>query len=305
MDQLLSPYRSCKLCPRLCGVDRTDGKIGLCHSPALPHVAHSMLHRWEEPCLSGSVGSGTVFFSGCPLGCVYCQNTQISRSCVGKEYSVDALAELFLSLQEQGAHNINLVTATHFTPHVVAAISRARDQGLCVPIVYNTSGYESLNTLRILEGSVDIYLPDFRYIKSQTAKKYSSAENYPSVCESALREMVRQTGAPVLGEDGLLRRGTVVRLLLLPNHLIEAKMILRKLFLTYKDDIYISLMSQYTPMQECAEAYPELSERVSPSDYISLVAYARSLGVTKAYTQEGTAASESFIPPFAQNKKSG
>ncbi len=291
-------YRACTLCPRACGVDRTKGVHGFCRSGSEPLVAYSMLHEWEEPCLSGKRGSGAVFFSGCPLGCVYCQNRKIARGGVGKPHSAEELASLFLSLEEKGAHNINLVTAAHFTPHVIHAASLARKAGLRVPIVYNTSGYESVETLKALEGTVDIYLPDFRYIKAETARKYSSAEDYPMVCEKAIREMVRQTGTPVFDEDGLLRRGTVVRLLLLPTHLIEAKMILRKLYLTYGDGIYISLMSQYTPMRECAEAYAELANTVSAADYASLVAYARSLGVTQAYTQEGSAASESFIPPF-------
>ncbi len=297
MEKTLS-YHACTLCPRACGVDRTKGAHGFCRSGSEPLVAYSMLHEWEEPCLSGKRGSGAVFFSGCPLGCVYCQNQKIARGGVGKPYSAEELASLFLSLEEKGAHNVNLVTAAHFVPHVIRAVAIARKGGLRIPTVYNTSGYESVETLKALEGTVDIYLPDFRYMKSETARKYSSAEDYPSVCEKAIREMVRQTGAPVFGEDGLLRRGTVVRLLLLPTHLIEAKMILRKLYLTYGDDIYISLMSQYTPMRECAEVYAELANPVCAADYASLVAYARSLGVTQAYTQEGSAASESFIPPF-------
>ena len=294
-------YKACRLCPRACGVDRTAGKTGVCHMGADPLVAHSMLHMWEEPCLSGRRGSGTVFFSGCPLGCVYCQNAKISRGGVGKKQDAASLASLFLSLAERGAHNINLVTATHFAPHAVAAVAQARAAGLSIPIVWNTSGYESAETLKMLEGTVDIYLTDFRYLKETTAQKYSSAANYPSVCENALAEMVRQTGAPVVDKEGLMRRGTIVRQLLLPTHLIEAKLILRKLFLTYGNDIYISLMSQYTPMQECASAYPELASTVSPSEYASLVEYACSLGVTQAYIQEGGAASESFIPPFLED----
>lgn len=296
--QLNESYRSCRLCPRACGVNREKNERGVCRSGAVPLVAHSMLHKWEEPCISGENGSGAVFFSGCPLGCVYCQNHKISLGGVGKPHSAEELASLFLSLQGEGAHNVNLVTATHFVPHVIASVNLARERGLSVPIVYNTSGYESVDTLKALEKTVDIYLTDYRYIKSETARKYSSAKDYPSVCDKSLAEMVRQTGAPLMDENGLLRRGVIVRLLLLPGRLIEAKMILRRLFLTYGDRIYISLMSQYTPMAECAAQYPELAHTVSPSEYRSLVDYARALGVTHAYTQEGSAASESFIPPF-------
>ncbi len=291
-------YRACKLCPRACGVDRENGEMGVCHSPAVPHVAYHMLHKWEEPCLSGVNGSGAVFFSGCSLGCVYCQNERISRSSVGEAYSVEELAQLFLALEVEGAHNVNLVTAAHYAPHVAKAIACAKQRGLGVPVVYNTSGYESVETLKMFEGLVDIYLPDFRYLKSETSRKYSSAENYPCVCEEAIAEMVRQTGSPALDASGLLKRGTIVRLLLLPSHLLEAKMILRHLYRTYENRIYISLMSQYTPMQACGKKYPELSRCVTEQEYVSLVSYARSLGVTQAYTQEGSAASESFIPPF-------
>jgi putative pyruvate formate lyase activating enzyme len=256
---------------------------------------------WEEPFLSGVRGSGTVFFSGCPLGCVYCQNARISRSYTGAEYNEKALAELFLCLERQGAHNINLVTATHFAPHVAAAISLARKAALSLPIVYNTSGYESVKTLRLFEGKVDVYLTDVRYHAAKTAGKYSSGLDYPAAAMTALAEMVRQTGEGQIDKDGMLRRGTVVRILLLPGHLIEAKQILREVFGRYGDSVYISLMSQDTPIEGIGGEYPELSRRVTAYEYASLVDYARTLGITRAFTQEGSAASESFIPDFSSD----
>ena len=302
MQASFALYRHCTLCPRACGVDRTSGKAGVCHIDATCLVAHSMLHAWEEPCLSGTRGSGTVFFSGCPLGCVYCQNHAISRGRVGKPYTQSELAALFLSLEAQGAHNVNLVTAQHFLPHVCEVISRAKEKGLSVPIVYNTSGYESVESLKMLTGLVDIYLTDFRYLRADTAKKYSSAPDYPTVSERALAEMVAQTGAPVFDGEGMMTRGTLVRLLLLPSHLIEAKQILRRVYTAYGDRVYISLMSQYTPTAEAAAHAPALGRRVSAREYASFVAYARTLGVTQAFVQEGSAASESFIPDFNAKK---
>lgn len=293
----MEAYRNCHLCPRACGVDRTAGKVGVCRSADIPLVAHSMLHRWEEPCLVGENGSGAVFFSGCGLGCVFCQNRKISSGGIGKPYTASELSDLYFRLEEAGAANINLITAAHFIPHVRVSLGLAKGRGLRIPVVYNSSGYESVSALRSLEGLIDIYLPDFRYIKPETARRYSRAADYPMVAEAAIEEMVRQTGAPRLGENGGMVGGTIVRLLLLPTHLIETKMILRRLYHRYGDEIYISLMSQYTPFGDLS-AYPELTERVKETDYRSLVAYAMGLGVTRAFVQEGSSASESFIPDF-------
>lgn len=295
-------YTSCTLCPRKCGIDRTQGRFGACRAGALPRVAHVMLHHWEEPCVSGKNGSGAVFFSGCPLGCVYCQNQEISRGYVGAEFDSAALAELFLNLQSQGAHNINLVTATHHAPHVIAAVRSARDGGLSVPVVYNTSGYERVQRIRALKDTVDVYLTDVRYATSESGEKYSAAPDYPHVAMAALAEMVSQKGAARFDEDGMIQSGVVVRLLLLPGHLIEAKRILRDVYRTFGDSIYISLMSQYTPVQGIESKYPALARRVTPYEYASLVAYAQKLGVVNAYTQEREAAKESYIPAFGTQK---
>ena len=288
-------YASCRLCPRRCGAAREKGETGVCGMDATPRVAHTMLHLWEEPFLSGTRGSGAVFFAGCSLGCVYCQNKSISRGKAGTAMDAEALSSLFLSLEEQGAHNLNLVTATHYLPTVREALLLAKAQGFSLPVVYNTSGYETAETVASLEGLVDVFLTDLRYARSETAARYSFAADYPSVARAALAQMVKQTGAPLIDEKGLLKRGTVVRLLLLPSHLIEAKMNLKHLHDVYGDDVYVSLMRQYTPMEGVAAP---LNRPVSDGEYLSLVHYAETLGVKNAFTQEKGAVGESFIPPF-------
>ncbi len=288
-------YSPCRLCPRACGVDRLHGQRGYCGMGATAVLAYTMRHMWEEPFLSGQNGSGTVFFSGCSLGCTYCQNRAISTGERGKAITVEALADAFLSLEKQGAHNINLVTAAHFLPSVCHALYIAKDKGLSLPVVYNTSGYEDVDSLKMLEGLVDIYLTDMRYAKSQTAEKYSSAPDYPQVAKKALSEMVKQTGTPRFSTGGMMQKGTVVRFLLLPSHLIEAKMCVKQVFTAHGDQVYYSLMRQYTPMKS---APPPLDRAVSDGEYISFVRYAQELGITQALTQEKGAVGESFIPPF-------
>lgn len=290
---------ACRLCPRDCGVNRAEGQEGVC-GVAGPRIraARAALHRWEEPCISGETGSGAVFFSGCPLRCVYCQNRDIARGAAGEVISRERLAEIFLELEAQGAANINLVTPTHYTPEIVWAVNRARDQGLTVPIVYNGSGYERPEVLRSLEGIVDIYLTDFKYMEAKTAAHYSRAPDYPAVAQEALSEMVRQTPEPVFDENGLMRRGVIVRHLLLPGHLRNARAVVRYIHETYGDRVYISLMNQYTPMPGIENSYPELGRRVTAREYERLVDYALSLGVENGFIQEGDTAQESFIPAF-------
>ena len=289
----------CNLCPRNCGADRINGKKGFCGETSTVKVARAALHYWEEPCISGEKGSGTVFFTGCTLRCVFCQNHNISDGSVGKEISVERLAEIFMELQEQGANNINLVTPTHFVPQIIEALKMAKAQGMKLPVVYNTSGYETVETLKQLEGYVDIYLPDFKYLDKQHAKKYSMAEDYPEVARKAIEEMVRQTGPVQFDENGMIRKGVIVRHLLLPGCLNDAKNVVKYLFETYGKDIYMSLMSQYTPLESLdKERYPELNRKVSQKSYDWLVDYAIELGVEQAFIQEGDVAEESFIPPF-------
>lgn len=288
-------YEACDLCPRACGVDRTRGERGACRMTSRLVLARAALHHWEEPCISGTAGSGTVFFSGCPLGCVYCQNHEIADGSHGLTVDDGRLEEIFFELRDVGAHNINLVTPTHFAPTVAKAIRRARDAGFALPFVCNTSGYESTETLRALDGLIDIYLTDLRYARPATAAAYSHAPDYPAVARAALAEMVRQTGAATFDERGLMTRGTIVRILLLPGHLPDAKLSLLHLAKHYRDTVWVSLMQQYTPPPDMPAP---LDRRVTREAYDALVRYAETLGFEHAYTQEREAASESFIPPF-------
>ena len=290
----------CTLCPRACAVDRTRQERGICGQTWQIKAARAALHFWEEPCISGEKGSGTVFFSGCPLHCVYCQNQSIANGTAGELISEERLAEIFLELMEQGANNINLVTPGHFAPQIIRAVEAARRQGMYLPIVFNTSGYENVDTVKMLEGIVDIYLPDFKYMDSGLSGRYSHAPDYSRVAKSALAEMVRQTGEAVFaGEpgDSLMKRGTIVRHLVLPGCTEDAKRIIRYLYETYGNAVYISIMSQFTPLPHTA-AYPELNRRLRPEEYEAVVDYAVALGVENGFIQEGETAEESFIPAF-------
>lgn len=294
----------CKLCPRNCAVDRKNKERGICGQTDQLKVARAALHYWEEPCISGVEGSGAIFFSGCALHCVFCQNREIANGTVGKEISVERLSEIFLELMEKGANNINLVTAGHFVPQVIKALERAKAQGMNLPVVYNTSSYENVDTIKKLEGFVDIYLPDFKYMSETLSEKYSHALDYSKVAKAAIEEMVRQTGAPVFKEtenkteeEPLIRKGTIVRHLVLPGQVEDSKAVIRYLYETYGDKIYISIMNQFTPMSHLS-AYPELSRKLTEEEYDEVVDYAIELGVENGYIQEGETAKESFIPAF-------
>lgn len=289
---------ACTLCPRECKVNRIEGNSGFC-GVAGEHIflARAALHMWEEPCISGEDGSGTVFFSGCPLRCVYCQNYNIAHARTGKEVTKDRLAEIFLELQEKGANNINLVTPTHYTPEIVWAVRHAKEKGLNLPIVYNCSGYEKVETLRLLNGIVDIYLTDFKYMDNEMAKRYSHAKDYPEIAKAALQEMVRQTGEAVFDEAGMMQKGVIVRHLLLPGYLKNAKAVVQYVYETYGDSVFLSLMNQYTPLPQ-VEAYPEINRRVTEEEYEELVDFAIDIGVENGFIQEGETAEESFIPEF-------
>ena len=273
------------------------GASGACRAPAEILLSRASLHMWEEPCLSGTRGAGTVFFVGCPLGCVYCQNSAIAGGQGGIAVSNSRFVDILLSLEAQGAHNIDLVTPTHYARQLTTLIPMARRAGLTIPIVYNTGGYESVETLRRLEGLVDIYLPDFKYADSDLAERYSHAPDYPEVARAALEEMIRQCPAPILDEDGMMRRGVIVRHLMLPGAYRNSHDVVKYLA-TFGDRIYISLMNQYTPMAGIGEHFPELATPIRDKDYRRLVAYAARLGITRAYVQEGGTVSESFIPSF-------
>ncbi len=291
-------YEHCTLCPRACGVNRNAGQKGRCGMSATLRVARAALHMWEEPPISGERGSGTVFFSGCPLSCVFCQNAEISHEADGKEIDASRLAEIFLELEEKGAHNINLVTGTHFVPHIVSALDTAKAQGLAIPVLYNCGGYESTETLKMLRGYIDIYLPDFKYMDTKLAARYSLCPDYPERAKAALAEMTAQTGAPVFGSDGMLLRGTVVRHLVLPGCVCDSIEVLRYLHETYGDDIYISIMSQYTPNERLRARFPELARKLTKYEYQKVVRFAEEIGIKNGFTQYGEAAEESFIPKF-------
>ena len=290
-------YRKCNLCPRVCNIDRTKS-LGVCQVSNKVKIARAALHFWEEPCISGTKGSGAVFFSGCSLHCVFCQNEKISHGKVGQEITIEELAGLYIDLQNQGANNINLVTGTHYIPEIVESVKIAKANGLEIPIIYNTSGYEKAESLKQLEGIVNTYLPDFKYMDSSLAAKYSHAADYPEVAKEAIAEMVRQCGTPVFDEKGFIKSGVIVRQLLLPGHVKDAKAIIKYLYETYSDNIYISMMSQYTPMPQIAANYPELNRRVTKREYDSLINYAIDLGVENAFIQDRAVAKESFIPEF-------
>ena len=294
---MMFDLKNCNLCPRLCGVNRFE-QAGACGMGAEVQVARAALHFWEEPPISGECGSGTVFFSGCNLGCVYCQNRAISHEKRGKAVSIERLSALFWKLQEQGAHNINLVTPTHFAPQIMEAVRRYRKEGGSLPMVYNTSGYERKETIAALSKTVDIYLADLKYAESASAQKYSRAADYPCVAREALLEMVRQVGAPQFDERGMLKRGVIVRLLVLPSIEHEAMMNLKWLKKTLGDSIMVSIMNQYTPVGE--HLPKELAAPLPQSTYATVVNFAKTLGFKYAYMQEGETFRESFIPDFEE-----
>ena len=288
--------QTCNLCPRNCKVNRNI-EAGVCGEFDTIRIARASLHMWEEPPISGTNGSGTVFFTGCPLHCVFCQNHNIADGTNGVEVTVDELCDIFLKLQKMGAHNINLVTATHFVPGVIIALNRAKERGLDIPIVYNTSGYETVETLKLLDGIVDVYLPDFKYVSSELSAKYSNAKDYFDVASKALSEMFRQVGTPQFDGD-LIKKGVVVRHLILPGCVDDSKAVIDYLYRTYGDDIFISIMNQYTPLSAQLARYPELDRTLTDAEYDEVVDFAVELGITNAFVQEGAAATESFIPDF-------
>ncbi len=287
-------YESCTLCPRNCEIDRTKTR-GFCKMGDTPVVARAALHMWEEPCLSGTQGSGTVFFVGCSLGCIYCQNRQIAQGKGGEPITEERLSQIFWELCNKGAHNINLVTPTHYVPSIIKAIDRVKQQGFPIPFVYNTSGYEKVETLRALEGRIDCYLTDYRYASQRFGKVYSRCEDYPEIAQAAIKEMVRQTGVPCYDPKGILTRGTVIRLLLLPGGVVDAKLRLKQMYDAHGEQVIYSLMSQYTPMPGVPNP---LNRPVSEREYRSFVSYGESLGIQNAFVQTGEAVGESFIPHF-------
>lgn len=293
----MNKYENCLLCPRKCGINRRTGQTGICGVSSEIKVARAALHYWEEPCISGKRGSGAVFFSGCSLHCVFCQNREISDGKEGKVISKERLSDIFMELADKGANNINLVTPGQYIPDIVWAVNDTKSRGMKLPIIYNTSGYENVTELKLLEGIVDVYLPDFKYMDSTLSARYSRAKDYPSIAKQALSEMVRQQPDVVIDNaTRLIQKGVIVRQLLLPGHVNDAKAVLKYLYDTYHDHVYISMMSQFTPI--ALKDYPEINRTVTRREYERLVDYALEIGITNAFIQEGDVAKDSFIPAF-------
>lgn len=286
----------CMLCPKKCMVNRNREEIGFCRSDNKIRIAKAYLHKWEEPPITGENGSGTIFFSGCNLRCIYCQNYYISELNNGVEIDTDKFASICLDLQEKGATNINLVTPTHYVPLIIDGLKMAKNLGLKIPIVYNSSGYESVETIKLLEGIVDVYLPDFKYYDDEYAKKYSGCNNYFMYTSEAIKEMVRQKTKCVFDKNGNMLEGVIIRHLILPERETDSKKILKYLYDEYGNRVFYSIMNQYTPVRMCK--YQELNKRVSSQVYDEVIDYAWNLGIRNAFIQEEGTVSESFIPDF-------
>ena len=294
----MNPYQSCTLCPRMCRADRTTSR-GFCQAGSTVKIARAALHPWEEPCISGTNGSGTVFFSGCTLKCIFCQNYNISHETFGKEVTIERLAEIFLELQSQGAHNINLVTGTHYLPSIREALQMIR-QDLHIPVVLNCGGYERLETLQEYADCIDIYLPDLKYHDSRLSEKYSAAKDYFEVASQAIREMIRLTGGLTWNPDdpSLLQKGVIIRHMVLPGAKDDSIRLLHWMKDTLPEGQYmVSLMSQYTPFYK-SHLHPEINRRITSYEYNKVLDTAIELGLVHGYMQEKSSAKEEYTPPF-------
>lgn len=288
---------SCSLCTWNCKVNRLEGKLGVCKANDTVKLARAELHLWEEPPISCGKGSGAVFFSHCNLKCVFCQNHEISQEFKGKAVSIERLSDIFIELQEKGANNINLVTPTHYVPQIKEAIEIARNKGLNLPILYNTNGYDSLETIKSLEGYIDVYLPDFKYFNNKYAFKYSKIKNYKENVLPVLKEMVKQTGEPKFDNEGRIQKGVIIRHLMLPGLLFDSKKVIDTIYNTFGNKVYISIMNQYIPMNK-ASLYPEINKTLNPKHYDSLVNYAADIGVTNGFIQDEGSNNSSYVPSF-------
>lgn len=289
--------KHCAACPRRCGINRVDGKVGFCTATDKIKVAKYMLHFWEEPCISGKNGSGTVFFSGCPLRCEFCQNHEISEKCVGREVSCDELATIFLELQNMGANNINLVSPTIYVYQIIEAVKIAKSKGLKLPIIYNTSGYENVETIKLLSGIIDVYLPDFKYASDILARKYSKVSNYVDNVENVLKEMVYQVGNVEFNENGLIKKGVIIRHLILPNNVLNSKLVLKWIRDNLGSDVYVSIMAQYFPTHKALDD-KTLNRKITKEELDSVLEYAESIGLKNGYVQELGSHEEEYVPKF-------
>ena len=287
----------CNLCPRKCSINRLEGQLGYCNASLDIKVAKVSLHQWEEPCISGTLGSGTVFFSNCNMRCVFCQNHKISQEGIGKTVSIVHLSEIFLEHQKKGAHNINLVTPTHYVPQIIEALKLAKNRGLKIPILYNSNAYENIDTIKALNGFIDVYLPDLKYYRNKYALRYSKSPNYFNVAREVITEMVSQVGTPKFDAAGIIQKGVIIRHLMLPGLLFDSKKVIDFIYSTFDNSVYISLMNQYTPMYN-ATNYPEINKPLNPHHYDALIDYCLNLGITNCFIQEGGTSSKVFVPDF-------
>ena len=290
-------YKKCCLCPKNCMVNRYT-QVGYCGCTNKIKIAYADLFFYEEPPISGTKGSGTIFFTGCNLKCCFCQNIEISRFNKGQTITINKLSDIMLKLQNKGAHNINLVTPTMYVPSIIKAIKIAKRKGLNIPIIYNCSGYENVNTIKLLNGYIDIYLPDFKYYDNFYAKKYSKVNDYVQNVKASLNEMIKQQGTCLFDNRGIIKKGVIVRHLMLPSLKDDTKKILKYLYQTYHNNIYLSIMNQYTPNKYVK--FKELKETLNKKDYDDMIIYAMNLGITNAFCQLDGTISESFIPEFKE-----
>ncbi|WP_446898075.1 radical SAM protein [Clostridium sp. LBM24168] len=294
---MLEELRSCKLCPKNCGINRLNNELGFCMANKNIKIAKVSLHKWEEPCISGTKGSGTVFFSNCNLKCIFCQNHIISSENFGKEITIERLSDIFLEQQKRGAHNINLVSPIHYIPQIRSALYIAKCKGLNLPILFNTNSYANLQSIKSLDGYIDVYLPDLKYFDNKYAIKYSNAPNYFKYASRNIAEMVKQVGKVTLDNNGIIIRGVIIRHLMLPGLLFDSKKIMDYISSNFSDSVYISLMNQYTPMYKVCK-FPELNRALDPKHYSSMIDYCLSIGLNNGFIQDSGTSSKNFIPDF-------
>lgn len=295
MERKLELLKKCEICPHRCKIDRTNGNIGICKSKDTVKIAKFSLHKYEEPCISGENGSGTIFFSNCNLKCIFCQNYEISQLGKGKEITIEKLAEIFLELQNKNAHNINLVSPTSYAVQIIEAIKIAKKKGLKIPIIYNSNGYENIETIRMLNGYIDVYLPDLKYAENRIAKEYSKVENYFEIATKAIREMYNQVGKVVLDENGIIAKGVIVRHLILPNHLENSKKVLNWINENLPKDIFVSIMAQYFPTYKAIEN-KDLNRKLNIKEYNRVIKFLEKLNIKNGYLQEIGINEEKYVP---------
>ncbi|MBQ3408419.1 MAG: radical SAM protein [Clostridia bacterium] len=293
----MKELEECKICPHKCKINRNEGKYGRCKAGKSVKIALASIHNYEEPCISGKNGSGTVFFSNCNLNCIYCQNYEISQQGKGKEISIEHLAEIFINQQNKNVNNINLVTPTMYVPQIIEAIKIAKNNGLQIPIIYNSNGYENVETIKMLDGYIDIYLPDLKYYSNEISKKYSNVDNYFETAIAAIHEMQRQVGNPIFDDNGIIKKGVIIRHLILPNHILNTKKILKYIKENFDENTYVSVMAQYFPTYK-AKQNDKINRKISKKEYKEVEEYLYCLDLKNGYIQELGEHEEEYVPTF-------